>query len=142
WSIGMANLDLRLGRQVVNWGESLFVQGVNQVNPADLTAMHRPGADIKEALVPVNMLYANLAFNNGFSIESFYQLEWRRTQTDPCGTFFSASDIGLDHSCNDVTTNAFYSNLAAGALPASAAKWYNDGFHAQNGLLIPRTADQ
>ncbi|NWD66932.1 DUF1302 domain-containing protein [Pseudomonas gingeri] len=142
WSIGSSNLNLRLGRQVVNWGESLFVQGVNQVNPSDLTAMRRPGADVKESLIPVNMLYANLAFNNGFSIESFYQLEWRRTQTDPCGTFFAGSDIGLDRSCNSVTTNAFYSGLAAGALPASAASWYNDQFHAQNGLLLPRTADQ
>jgi hypothetical protein len=50
----VANMPLqaRLGRQVVNWGESLFLQGVNQINPLDLGTLRRPGAELKEALLP------------------------------------------------------------------------------------------
>lgn len=52
-------LNARLGNQVVNWGEGLFLQnGLNAVNPVDTTALRRPGAQLKEALLPVPMLSA------------------------------------------------------------------------------------
>ena len=50
-------LDVRLGRQVLSWGESTFIQnGVNIINPVDVSAFRRPGAEIKEGLLPVTML--------------------------------------------------------------------------------------
>ncbi|WP_141766146.1 DUF1302 domain-containing protein, partial [Pseudomonas sp. HMSC75E02] len=40
---------VRLGRQVVSWGESTFIQGgINSINPVDVSAFRRPGAEIKE----------------------------------------------------------------------------------------------
>ncbi len=42
---GSVPIDLRLGRQVVSWGESTFIQnGINAINPVDVTALRRPGA--------------------------------------------------------------------------------------------------
>ena len=53
-------LDLRLGKQVVSWGESTFIRGgINSINPVDINAFVRPGAEIKEGLLPVNMAYGN-----------------------------------------------------------------------------------
>jgi hypothetical protein len=90
--IGANPLQLRLGRQVVNWGESLFVQGVNQINPVDLSALRRPGAELKEALLPVAMLNANLGLSGGHSLEAFYQFKWDNTSLDSCGTYWAVTD--------------------------------------------------
>ena len=64
FGIGDTDLQLRLGRQVVNWGESVFIQGVNQINPIDVTALRRPGTEVKEVLLPVLMAYANWGFRS------------------------------------------------------------------------------
>ena len=50
--------NVRLGRQVVSWGESTFIQNsINSINPIDVAALRRPGAELKEGLLPVEMLY-------------------------------------------------------------------------------------
>ena len=73
FDLGEMPLDLRIGRQVVNWGEATFIQGVNILNPIDVNAIRRPGVEIKEALLPVSLLYGNLGFGTGWSLEAFYQ---------------------------------------------------------------------
>ena len=101
FGIGDTDLQLRLGRQVVNWGESVFIQGVNQINPIDVTALRRPGTEVKEVLLPVLMAYANWGFSFG-SVEAFYEFEWDNSPVDSCGTYWgpaegliSAADGGL-----------------------------------------------
>jgi len=85
----------RLGRQALNWGESLFFQGINVVSPLDVPAFRRPGVEIKEAFLPVGMLYGNWGFANGPSVEAFYQYQWQATAVDGCGTYFSTVDIAV-----------------------------------------------
>ncbi|MES2262223.1 MAG: DUF1302 domain-containing protein [Pseudomonadota bacterium] len=85
-------LTLKLGNQVVNWGESTFIPGINAMGAFDLTAAHRPGAQVKEILRPLPQLTANLGFDNGLSLEAFYQLRWKRTVLDGCGTYWSLAD--------------------------------------------------
>ncbi len=105
FAVGETDLQLRLGNQVINWGESIFIQGVNQINPIDVPAARRAGAELKEILLPVWAAYANWGFNFG-SIEAFYQLQWNNTSVDACGTYFSATStlIGADPgSCNSIT---------------------------------------
>ncbi|NMZ75457.1 DUF1302 domain-containing protein [Pseudomonas nitroreducens] len=88
---------VRLGKQVVNWGESTFIQnGISVINPFDVTAFRRPGSEIKEALVPVNMFYLSQNLTENLSAEGFYQLEWDQTVVDNCGTFFSQPDVVAD----------------------------------------------
>lgn len=92
--------SVRLGKQVVSWGESTFIQNsINSINPVDVAAFRRPGAEIKEGLIPVNMFYVSQSFTDNLSAEAFYQIEWDQTVVDNCGTFF-ASDVGAD-GCND-----------------------------------------
>ncbi|WP_064791395.1 DUF1302 domain-containing protein [Shewanella woodyi] len=101
--IGEMPLDLRLGRQVISWGESTFIQGgINSVNPFDVSAFRRPGATLKEAYLPVGMFYASLGVTESLSVEAFYQFEWEKTQIDGCGTLFSSADFVAD-GCNAVT---------------------------------------
>ncbi|PYC28571.1 DUF1302 domain-containing protein [Aquipseudomonas alcaligenes] len=89
--------SVRLGKQVVSWGESTFIQNsINAINPVDAAAFRRPGAEIKEGLIPVNMFYVSQSLTDNLSAEAFYQLEWDQTVTDNCGTFFAQPDIVAD----------------------------------------------
>ena len=97
YSIGDMPGSVRIGKQVVSWGESTFIQnGINSINPIDVAAFRRPGAEIKEGLIPVNMLYLSQSLTDNLGMEAFYQLEWDQTVIDNCGTFFSPSDTLAD----------------------------------------------
>lgn len=116
FDMGDVPVDIRLGRQVVSWGESTFIQGgLNSTNPFDVNALRRPGASLKEGLLPVGMLFVNAGVTENLSIEAFYQYEWEKTQIDGCGTFFSGADFAAD-GCNFVSVGEFTDQvgLAAG----------------------------
>ncbi|QJD58694.1 DUF1302 domain-containing protein [Pseudomonas sp. gcc21] len=101
YSIGTNPGNVRLGRQVVSWGESLFIgNSINTINPIDVSAFRRPGAEIKEGLIPVEMLYISQGLTANLTAEAFYQLKWAPSVVDNCGTFFSTSDT-LAKGCND-----------------------------------------
>ncbi len=103
-------LQVRLGNQVVNWGESLFVQGINQLNPVNLPALRKPGTEVKEALLPVWSIDANIALGGGASLEGFYQFKWESSLVDSCGGYYSpvefaiTTDANRGTSCSGVTT--------------------------------------
>ncbi|MFT4763904.1 MAG: hypothetical protein ACI9OH_000996 [Oleispira sp.] len=97
YDFGDTPATFRLGRQVISWGESTFIQGgINSINPVDASAFRRPGAEVKEGLLPVNMFYTSIGLSADVSLEAFYQLEWEPTRSDPCGTFFSTTDFAAD----------------------------------------------
>jgi len=86
--------NIRLGRQVVSWGESTFIQNsINSINPIDVAALRRPGAELKEGLLPVEMLYLSQGLTENLSMEAFYQLKWAPFALDNCGTFFGADTL-------------------------------------------------
>jgi hypothetical protein len=116
FDLGETPIDIRLGRQVVSWGESTFIQGgLNSSNPFDVPALRRPGATLKEGILPVGMLYANVGLTENLSIEGFYQYEWEKTQIDACGTYFSGADFAAT-GCNFVSVGPLgdQAGLAAG----------------------------
>ncbi|MNF24121.1 hypothetical protein D3C76_578720 [compost metagenome] len=88
-------LQVRLGRQVVNWGESLYIQGLNQISPLDVPALRRPGTELKEALIPVWMGYFNLGLPAGISMEGFYQLKYESTAVEGCGHYWSVTESAI-----------------------------------------------
>ena len=93
--------SVRFGKQVVSWGESTFIgSGINAINPIDVSAFRRPGSEVKEGLIPVNMFYISQSLTDNLSAEAFYQLEWDQTVVDNCGTFFSQPDVIAD-GCTD-----------------------------------------
>jgi hypothetical protein len=87
-------VDLRFGRQVLSLGESTFIpNGINVVNPVDLSKLRVPGAELKEAFLPVNMLKASIGLTKDLTIEPFWLLEFRRNELEPAGTYFSTNDF-------------------------------------------------
>jgi Protein of unknown function (DUF1302) len=94
---GDTPLNLRLGKQVVSWGESTFIfNGINVINPVDVGAIRAPGAEIKDALLPVNMLYGSLGLTDDITIEAFIQLEYEPSRIGDCGTYYSTNDYVAD----------------------------------------------
>jgi len=125
YEIGYTPIDIRLGRQVVSWGESTFILGgVNSINPVDVNAFRRPGAEIKEGLLPVNMAYVNVGLTEFLSMEAFYQLEFQETVIPGCGTYFAFNDYAPE-GCNQVVLSGAASDLGA----------------LNNGLVLNRDVD-
>jgi hypothetical protein len=120
FDVGDVPIDVRLGRQVLSWGESTFIQGgLNSSSPFDVNALRRPGATLKEGLLPVGMFFINAGVTENLSIEAFYQYEWEKTQIDGCGTYFSGADFAAD-GCNFVSVGPF--NDQTGLAVGLAAK--------------------
>lgn len=87
--------SLRIGKQVVNWGESSIMGGgiSTVINPEDLVKRTTPGTEVKETLLPQEMVYFNFGLSEYTSIEAYYVWNWRRSQFIPVGTFFSPFDF-------------------------------------------------
>ena len=93
FDVGESAVDVRLGKHVLNWGESTFIpNGINAINPFDVSKLRLPGSELREALLPVSMVSASVVPNQELSFEGFYQLDWEQTRIDPVGTFFSTND--------------------------------------------------
>ncbi|MFL1550665.1 adhesin [Pseudomonas sp. IB20] len=138
YSIGDLPGNVRVGKQVVSWGESTFIgNSINSINPIDVSAFRRPGAEIKEGLIPVNMLFASQSLTNQLSVEGFYQLNWENTVVDNCGTFFG-NDV-VAHGCNSNYTVG--SPAIAPLQPVAAA--FGQGFQVtREGVVVQRAKDR
>ncbi len=129
-------LDVRLGKQVVSWGESTFIQGgVNAINPVDINAFTRPGAEIKEGLLPLNMAYVNIGLSDSLSAEAFYQLAFQESVLPGCGTYFSTNDYVAD-GCNSIAISDGIFSVARAEDGHQKAR--DDG---QYGLALRYTAE-
>ncbi|MCK9813315.1 DUF1302 domain-containing protein [Pseudomonas sp. MAFF 302046] len=132
--------SVRFGKQVVSWGESTFIGGgINSINPIDVSAFRRPGAEIKEGLIPVNMFYVSQTLTDNLSAEAFYQLEWDQTVTDNCGTFFSQPDIISDGCDNNLRVLNKRSTINPLALPTIDALGVDVN---EEGALVRRGPDR
>ena len=133
--------SVRLGKQVVSWGESTFIQnGINAINPVDAAAFRRPGAEVKEGLIPVNMFYVSQSLSDSLSAEAFYQLEWDQTVVDNCATFFAQPDVVADGCTGNLRVLSPRSAIPAGGLAALQRVFGAD--INQEGVRVPRGADR
>ena len=95
--VGNSPAQVRLGRQVVSWGESTFIQnGINVINPIDVTQIRVPGAELRNALEPVGMVWGSVGVGTNGTIEGFYEYEWDETDPEPSGSYFSTNDFATD----------------------------------------------
>ncbi len=86
--------DVRLGSQVINWGEATFSPGINGLqNRADLIARNTPGVEVKEILLPTGALYGQVDLVPDLTFEAYYQYEWKKTELNGVGSFFSDRDF-------------------------------------------------
>ncbi|MBU6257130.1 MAG: DUF1302 family protein [Burkholderiales bacterium] len=83
----------RLGNQVLNWGESVFLYGgINATSAIDYQKALIPGTQIKEYVLPAPMLTLSGMLGNGWSVEGYYQFFWNKNRYPPIGSFWSTAD--------------------------------------------------
>lgn len=150
-------LTVRLGRQVINWGEALFMQnGINTANYIELASLRRPGAEIKEALLPLGSLHLSYGITDNLNAEAFYQFEWKHTEDAPVGSYYSTHDSYPAFGGESVIVDGRV--VSAGLAPAlqplapnvteeMLAGLVNGGFDSYHGtnnhqVLLARTKDE
>lgn len=135
---------IRFGKQVLNWGESLFIQGgVNGFQAADVTAIRAPGSELREGYTAMPMLVFQTALTPDISLEAFWQFAYSITRLDPTGSFYSSDDItgpgslpAVLNAFTDDPQNCVADNAPVGAYLAAAAT------QSSNLICLGRTADR
>jgi len=146
-------VTFKVGSQVLNWGESTFIQnGLNVINPFDVSKFRVAGAQLKDGLLPVPMANVNVEFSENLSMETFYQWSHRKTKIDPAGSYFSTNDfvspgatyahigngLGSDLQKSNVVGNPAFGQWAIRGADADpedegnigiAFKWYADNLN-------------
>ena len=94
WDMGEQFLQLRAGSQVINWGESTLIQhSISEANPIDVTRLRTPGAELREAFIPVDTLWGSWDINESWNLEAYVQFEWQPLRLDAPGTYFASNDF-------------------------------------------------
>ena len=93
---GDRTLTFKLGRQLVNWGESttLVINSINSANPVNANNFYRVGTQVEEDFIPVNMVDLSFSPIDNLSFEGYYQLEWKPIEAPTPGTYFSDINVG------------------------------------------------
>ncbi|HET9651712.1 MAG TPA: DUF1302 domain-containing protein [Usitatibacter sp.] len=91
------NLRVRAGRQVISWGESTFIaNGINVINPVDLSKLRIPGSELKEAFIPTTGIWASQELTKSATVEGFVLTNHDKIRLDPKGSYFSNNDFASD----------------------------------------------
>ena len=90
-------ISLRMGRQTLLWGESLFFaqDGIAAGQaPVDLIkSAGQPLVEANELFLPVTQAVIRVSLSGDWSLETYEQLEWRPDRIPGVGSYFSTSDI-------------------------------------------------
>ncbi len=94
FSPGGLPMVFRVGDQILNWGEVLFVRdGTDVINPFDFVAAFQPARQARDSRQPLGMIWGAANITETFAVEAFYQYDWEAVRTPPIGSFFSALDL-------------------------------------------------
>jgi hypothetical protein len=81
FNIGEQRARVRVGNQVVSWGESLFAPGgINATNSMDINRLSSPGMQLKEVFLPAPIISLATGLGKGVNVEGYYQTSWNRSK--------------------------------------------------------------
>jgi len=120
--------SIRVGRQVINWGESAYIpHGISESNPIDVGKLRSPGAELKEAYIPVGSIWTSIGFTENINFEAFYQYEFERMIPDAPGSYFSTNDF-IGDGGNWIQSGFQHPDLKPN---------FEDPLHSFNGVYMP-----
>jgi len=89
-------VTLRVGRQAVLWGESLFFANngiaAGQAPIDAVRALADPLAPARDIYLPVGQAWLRAQLRPGLALEAYDQFEWRRDQLPGVTSYFSTDD--------------------------------------------------
>ena len=90
-------VTVRVGRQTLLWGESLFFpqDGIAAAQaPVDvIKQISQPLVENRELFLPVGQADIRISLPYQMSLEAYDQFEWRRDRTPGVASYFSTSDV-------------------------------------------------
>lgn len=143
---------VRVGKQALQWGESLFFgqNGIaNAQGPVDIAKiMSVPGWQFKEVLLPVEQLSGSLQVAEGVSLGAYYQLKWRPSKIPGVGSYFSNQDYVGTGSVNFGAGGTLYSDESKDLEPKNSGqggvqlRWSPTGSDYEYGFYAARYHDK
>jgi len=86
-------VNIRLGKQVISWGENTFIQGsLNDINTVDVNQLRQPGLALKDAFIGTKAAYITWNIDSEWMFETFYLFDFDPIELDPAGAFFATLD--------------------------------------------------
>ncbi len=86
-------LMVRIGKQVISWGENTFIPGsLNDINTVNLSSLRQPGRELKDAFIGTDAIYATYNFLENWTLEGFVLLDFDPVVIDPMGSFWTTLD--------------------------------------------------
>ena len=96
FDVGDTPVSLRLGRNSLLWGESLYFAGngiaAGQAPIDEIKAASEPEAEAKEVYLPVGQASITVQPTPALALSAYYQFEWRRSRLPGSGSYFSDAD--------------------------------------------------
>lgn len=90
FAVGDQQARLRVGNQVINWGESIITPGgINATNPVDVMRLSQPGTQLKEGILPTPAISLASGVAPGLNAEVYVQTRWKPSYLPPTGSYWS-----------------------------------------------------
>jgi hypothetical protein len=99
FQVGDQQARVRVGNQVISWGESLFLPGgINSTNAVDVMRLSQPGTQLKEVFLPAPIVSVASGLGGGVNVEGYVQARWNGNYMPPTGSYWSvANGLGKGH---------------------------------------------
>ncbi len=134
--LGGTSLNVKVGDQVVAWGESLFFPNIaGAQGPADATkSAIVAGAEVKDILLPVPQISAQWQLTPTFSLLGYYQFPSSRTGSERAGQLYELLGRGRSrrriHHRTGRHTDSTRSRHSAGQRAASGGSAHAGAYSA------------
>jgi len=90
FQVGEQHARVRVGNQVISWGESLFLPGgINSTNAMDIMRLSQPGTQLKEVFLAAPMVSVASGVAPGVNVEAYVQTNWNKSYFPPTGSYWS-----------------------------------------------------
>ena len=125
FNMGETRATVRVGKQVVNWGESMYFANIaGAQGPSDAAKSASPGAEIKEILLPEDQISASLEVSPKLSLLAHYQFGFHETLLPAVGMYTStANAVGPGTTCAYNVGAACYSKYRGDIRPSSSGQF-------------------
>ncbi len=99
FQVGDQQARVRIGNQVISWGESLFLPGgINSTNAMDIMRLSQPGTQLKEVYLAAPMISVASGLGHGLNVEAYVQTDWNSSYFPPTGSYWSVvNGLGKGH---------------------------------------------
>ncbi|MTV36021.1 DUF1302 domain-containing protein [Duganella radicis] len=140
FSLGEERARVRVGNQVISWGESLFLPGgINQTNAMDIMRLSQPGTQLKEVFLPAPIVSFATGLGHGFNFEAYVQGRWNDNYFPPTGSYWSnVNGLGKGDNAYGLPKDKARNGGQYGA----SLRWQPEGTSLNLGLYAMRYQDK